>query len=85
MLFEAAVRIVPFLPFFLLERGKRLVEEVCRLRLRRDAHGAVLPPQPVVNAQKLVHSFSIREKNKRKQNMILDLQLKSVYRVRGHF
>ena len=42
----------PFLPFFLLERGKRLVEEVGRLRLRRDAHGAVLPPQPVVNAQK---------------------------------
>ena len=44
----------PFLPFFLLERGKRLVEEVCRLRLRGDAHGAVLTPQPVVAQEKSI-------------------------------
>ena len=35
-----------FLPVFLFERGKRLVQEHRRLGLRRDAHGTILPPQP---------------------------------------
>ena len=60
-----------FLPFFLFEGGERLVQEVGRLGLRRDAHGTILPPQPGRSEEHIAVVFHPRKTKRSKMRSLV--------------